>query len=98
PRLRSVQPPRPGIAEPEGRQEVKGGGFGTSVGGGDVDQDVAGGSFGVLDGDVEVAVIGEDAGVHKLIFGLVAASAAVLFDELRIWKGSVRVLIEHLHV
>jgi hypothetical protein len=48
---------------------------------GDPIADVLGAGLGVLDEDVEVAVLVEDAGVDQLELGLVAAAPAVLLDE-----------------
>ena len=69
--------PGPGIAEPDGRQHVDFGRFGAAVGHSNAHQDVVGGGLGVLHDDVEVAVLGEDAGVDQFELGLAAAALPV---------------------
>ena len=54
--------------------------------------------LGVLDEDVEVAVVVEDAGVEQLVLRLVLAAAPVLLDQPRVGKRALRVLVEHLQV
>ena len=54
--------------------------------------------LGVLDDDVEVAVLVEDAGVEQLELGALAAAAAVLLDQPAVGKLRLRVLVEELHV
>ena len=56
--------PRPGVAEPERRQQVRAApASGPRLVTRDADEDVVRVGLGVLDHDVEVAVVGEDAGV-----------------------------------
>lgn len=64
--------PFPGVAKPEGGEEVKGGCVWAVVGGGDAPEDVFGGAFGDFLGDVEVAVFIEDAGVGEFDFFFLA--------------------------
>ena len=52
----------------------------------------------VLDEDVEVAVVVEDAGVQQFVLGLAAAASAVLGDELVVRKRPLRVLVQVFHV
>ena len=66
--------PRPGVAEPERRQQVQRRRLGPAVGDGDADQDVVGRRLRVLGEDVEVAVVVEDAGVDQLELGLALAA------------------------
>ena len=54
--------------------------------------------LGVLDDDVEVAVLVEDAGVEQLELGALAAAAAVLLDQPAVGKLGLRILVEELHV
>ena len=42
--------------------------------------------LGVLDLDVEVAILGEDAGVDQLVLRLVPAARPVLRDQIRVRK------------
>ena len=54
--------------------------------------------LGVLDDDVEVAVVVEDAGVEQLELEALAVAAAVLLDQPRVGKLALRILVEVLHV
>ena len=56
------------------------------------------GRFRVFDFNVEVGVVVKNAGVEQFVFGVVARSAPVFFDELRVGKRAMRILVEHLHV
>ena len=58
----------------------------------------SGAGLGVLDEDVEVAVVVEDAGVEQLELRLVLAAAAVLLDQPGVGKLALRILVEHLQV
>ena len=52
--------------------------LGAAIVDGDLDQDVLGRRLGVLDEDVEVAVLVEDAGVEQLVLELAAAPRRLL--------------------
>src|SRR5262249_8569745 len=56
--------PRPGVAKPQGRQHMDFGRLGAPIADSDLDQDVLQLDLGVLDEDVEVPVLIEDAGVE----------------------------------
>src|SRR5262249_2874747 len=58
----SGAPPRPGVAEPEGRQDVERRGVGAAVRDREANEDILGRRLGVLDRYVEVAAVVEDAG------------------------------------
>ena len=77
---------------------MKHGVVGPAVVGRDLHQQVVRRRLGVLDEDVEVAVVVEDAGVEQLELRLTAAAAAVLLDELGVGKRALRILVEHLQV
>ena len=64
----------------------------------DPDADVLGRRLGVLDDDVEVAVVVEDAGVEQLELEALAVAAAVLLDQPAVGELGLRVLVEELHV
>src|SRR5689334_2092905 len=57
--------PTPGIPEPQRRQQVKGSCLGTAVCYGDAHQDVFDTAFGILDKDIEIAVLVEDSRVNQ---------------------------------
>src|SRR5688572_7253635 len=90
--------PCPGVAEPQRRQHVDGRAFRPAVGDLDANQDVVGGCLGVLDGDVKVAVVVEDARVGQLELRIAAAAPAVLIAEPLVGKGCLRILVQRLHV
>ena len=90
--------PRPGVADPQGRQDLDGRVDRAAVGDGDAHQHVIGAGLGVLGLDVEVAVALEDARVRELELALVAAPAAVLLEELLIRESLLGVLVEPLQV
>ena len=56
--------PAPGISKPEMREDAKGGRFGAAIVSADAHHDVLRGLLRVLDFDIEVAVVVEDAGVE----------------------------------
>ena len=92
-----VDAPRPGVAEPQGRQYVQRRGVGAAVGAVDDDADVLGARLRVRQLDVEVPVVVEDAGVDEFVLGLVDTAASVLRDEVGVRKGALRVLVEPPH-
>ena len=91
-------PPRPCVAEPERWQDVERSFLVASIVGGDFDQDIILIPFGIFDEDVEVAIVGEHAGVEELIFIVLIPGLAVGFYQISIRELNLRVAIEHLHV
>ena len=77
-RLAVVKTPRPGVAEPQRRQDVERGLVRAGVADPHADADVVGAGLGVVDGDVPVAIVVEDAGVEQLELGVVPAAGPVL--------------------
>ena len=92
-----VPAPRPGVAEPQLRQQVQRGGLGAVVGGRDDDADVLRPGLGVGDLHVEEAVLVEHAGVGELVLPLEPAAAGVLLAQLRVGVLGLRVAVEPLH-
>ena len=90
--------PGPRVPEPERGQEVQRRRLWAAVGGRDPDQDVVRVRLRVLDHDVEVAALAEDARVEQLELGIPAAAAAVLLDEPGVRVFGLRVLVEPAHV
>ncbi len=80
--LGAVVAPRPGVAEPERRQQVQGRGVRPAVVRRDEHQDVVGRRLRVFDLDVEVAVIVEDPGVEQLVLEVGLAAMAVGLHEI----------------
>ena len=91
---RSGNPRRPVVAEPQGGQQVQLGRFRSPVDGGDLHQDVFRTAFGVLDEDVEIAVVVEDAGVEELILHLVPIASPVRLHQVGVREGRLGVLVE----
>ena len=49
----------------------------------------------ILHKHIEVAVGGENAGVHQLIFPVIQAATVILIEQLLIGKRGVRILVQH---
>ncbi len=90
--------PGPGIARPDLWQYPQAGALGAAVLHRDPHEDVVGGVLGVFDGDIEITILGEDAGVENLVFPIIQAAPGVFLGELGIGEGGVGVLVEHLLV
>jgi hypothetical protein len=69
-----------------------------SVDGCDLNQDVIAGSFRVLHEDVEVAIVGKNAGISELELGIAAISATILIDQLIVRECTLWILVQELHV
>ena len=61
---------------------------------GDADEKIVGVGLGILDADVEVAAIVEDAGIGELELGLGAPASAVFLHEPSVGILRLRVLVE----
>src|SRR5690349_1953821 len=94
---RSVTP-APGVPEPYCRQQMQGSGIGPTIDDRGSHQHVVHILFRILDEDVEIAALVEDAGIDQLILLLPAATGAVHFYELLIRILRMRVLIQEFHV
>src|SRR5438874_6215848 len=90
--------PAPGIAKPQCWDQVQFGILWSAIKGFHANANIFGTGLGILNEDVEVAVIVEDAGIQQLIFHSAAVAPAVLLDQLTIRKFSLRILVQHLHV
>ena len=97
-RLARVLAPRPGVAEPQRRQDAQPGRLRPAIVDGDADQHVLRTRLGVLDEHVEVAVAVEDAGIEQLVLELLARPAPVGLDQVPVGKLALRVLVQVLHV
>jgi hypothetical protein len=96
-RLRGRAVPGPGVAEPRRRQQVERRRLGTAVEGGHLHHQIFGVDLRVLDEDVEVAGLVEDAGVDELVLGRAAVATAILVDQVGVGKRRLRILVEHPH-
>src|SRR6516164_408177 len=97
-RLDATRHPRPGIAVPQGWQQVQPCGVSTTVVDGESNDDVFGRCLGVLDEHIEVAIVVEHTGVDELIFAIPPGPLLIGDDEILIGVGTLRVLVEVLHV
>ncbi|MEZ4313310.1 MAG: hypothetical protein R3F14_35260 [Polyangiaceae bacterium] len=80
------------------REEVEGCGGACAVLGGDDHEDVGGGILCVFHGDIEVAVVCEEAEIGELQLGVARAAAGVLAEEGVVRIGALRVLVEEAEV
>ncbi len=71
---------------------------GTAIVHRDPDQNVFRSLLGVLDEHIEVAVLGEHAGIEQFVFELFSRSPAVGLDKVAIREFPLRILVEVLHV
>ena len=90
--------PRPEIAIPERRQHIQFGRDGTSIVNRDLNENVLRRFLGILDEDVEVAVVVEDPRVDQFVFELALAAAPVPVHEVGIRERRLRIFVEILHV
>jgi hypothetical protein len=73
-------------------------GFRSSIPDGDLNQDVFRRVFGVLNENIEIAVVVKHAGVEQFIFHLEPAATPVGFDQVFIRESALRILVEVFHV
>jgi hypothetical protein len=64
----------------------------------DPDAQVLGVGLGILNEDIEVAVLVEDAGVEQFVLEPLSAAGPVLGDEAVVGEGCLRVLVQQAHV
>src|SRR5262249_49048379 len=97
-RTLAVVIPRPRVAKPYRRQQVKLRRFGASIGRAYANEYVFGSRLRVFDDDIEIAIIVEYACVHQLEFRLLTAATPIFFGEPRVRELGLRVFVEKLHV
>src|SRR5262245_54854443 len=90
--------PRPGVATPDGGQQVQTGALGPTGGDGEAYQDVIWICFGILDKNIKIAVFVENTRVYQLVLELLPRPAPVCFQQIAIRERLLGVLIEVLHV
>src|ERR1700694_5439880 len=54
--------------------------------------------LGILDGDVEVAILCKNARVDQFIFKLAFTPAAIFGQQVSIWESALRILVKRLHI
>src|SRR5687768_3082351 len=82
PWLQAAVRPGPGVAEPEGWQQVEDGCIRPAIADADTDQYVFRGCLGIFDHNIEVAVAVENAAVEELILVLQPGAAAVRLHQV----------------
>ena len=80
-RLALVETPGPGVAKPDGGQQMKRRRVRAAIDRLDADQDVVRSGLGVFDEDIEVAVVVEDTGVDQLELEIALAAPAILLEQ-----------------
>ena len=90
--------PTPRVAKPERRQHVQRGRVGPVVRRRDPDGDLLGIRLRILDQDVEITVLGEDAGVDEFVLRVLRPPALAFLDQLRVGKRPLRVAVEQCHI
>ena len=91
-------PPAPGVSKPEVGQDVEWSRLGAAVVNAQAHHDVLRVLLGILDFDVEVPVIVEDARVEEFVLRALAVSGLVLPHQLLVGELALGVLVEPLHV
>src|SRR2546423_5335072 len=90
--------PAPGIAKPQCWDQVQFGILWSAIKGFHANANIFGTGLGILNEDVEVAVIVEDAGIQQLILHSAAVTPAVLLHQLTIKELPLWGLVLHLYV
>src|SRR5580704_13590468 len=80
-RLGCPRPPRPGIAKPQGRQDMQRCWLRTAINHADLDEEVLRSLLGIFHENIEVAIFVEDARIQKLVLHVVAITPFVRFDR-----------------
>jgi hypothetical protein len=97
-RLPRVWPPGPGVAEPQGGQQMNRGGLRATVRDGDPDEAFFRRRLGIFDHDVKIAVVVEHAAVDELVLVVPARAMRIRLHEVAVREGRLRVLVQTLHV
>src|SRR5947207_9592616 len=90
--------PGPGIAEPERREHMQWRCIWTAICSTNADEDILRIDFGILDRDIEEAIFRKNACVDQLVFGFTAPATTILCHQFSIREGTLRILVEGLHI
>src|SRR5690349_10709558 len=90
--------PAPCVAKPERRQEMQCRSLRSAVGYCNTNQDVVGVRLGVLRFDIEATTVVEHSRVGDLELPIIQTTVTIPIDELRVRKGSLRILVQCPHV
>ena len=96
--LASIGAPRPGVAEPQRRQDLDRRRFRSGVADRDLDVDVVWRRLRELCLDPPIAVVIEDASVDELELGILLRASSVLLDEAAVGELALRVVVPPSHV
>lgn len=83
----------PGVAKPDGGEEVEGSRVGSVVGHGDAPDEVVVGAFGDFLDDIEEAIFVKDVGVLEFELAFLAGALGVFADELVVGESGLRVAV-----
>ena len=97
-RLSIVLSPRPGVPEPQRRQQPKPGRFRPAIVNGDADEHVFRAFLGVLHEHVKVPVVVKHARIEQFVLELLPRPSPVRLDQVAVGKLPLRVLVQILHV
>src|SRR5262245_42048711 len=70
----------------------------SAIGDRDADQHIVGRCFGILNKNIEVAIVIERARINELELRIGLAAPTILLDELRVRELALRILVQRLHV
>src|SRR5271169_564962 len=93
-RLGCVRPPSPGVAEPQGWQNVNRCWIGPTITHTDLDENVLWSLLGILDEDIEVAVAVENARIQQLVFHLAAVPPFAGSNQVFVREGGLGILVQ----
>ena len=96
--LRIVHAPRPGIPEPQRRQQPQPRSLRAAVMHGDLDEHVLRTLLGVLHEYIKIPVVVEDPGIQQFVLHLLTRPPAVGVHQVAIGELPLRILVQVLHV
>ncbi len=89
--------PVPGVTHPEGREQGQGSCIRATIDDADANQHIFGAGLGVINNDIEIAIIIKNACFNQLVFRFIAAPAAVFFHQMLIREFLLGVFVEPAH-
>ena len=75
-----IPSPRPGVAEPQRRQQMQRRGLRPAIHGGNLDQDVFDIRFGIFRKHIEIAMLGENTGIHEFKFRILPRTPIIFVN------------------
>ena len=89
--------PVPKIAQPQRGNQAQLGFISAAVDHANANEQVFRAGFGVINENVEVAVVIKNAGLNQLVFGLITTAPAVLLHQVLVGEFLLRVLVQPPH-